>query len=461
MPRKISRPDNVRTETYQYDGNDWGRLVHRISNGEYVLVIGSEIVLSKSLYPQFNGNSKKLLLEESVRGLIEDRRLGEDYSCKSFSELESDVPSIHKKVAAIINQRFEFSSEDASEDLKTLLKTRCFRVVLTTTFDPIVEMVMREVWGDIRVMNIYESIGQNSDFQPMEHNVTEYYDTQPTLFYVFGKMGNDRKYVLTDNDAIEVIEKWLKPEVQKRFKTYISQKRVLAVGCKLDDWLFRFFWYAIQQDIANLGKGEVAITLDPKPGSSDESLQQYLERNEVKTYQDAHNFIGELNSRLTDINNRFVDINLRKQKGGIFISYANEDLAIVSQIFNRLVKEGFIVWLDNEKLGAGNSDDYNQRIEQAIAECKVFVPVFSSQTKKDFIAGTPRYYRDTEWRLAVNALHRPYIKPIQLNGYNYRADYHKAVCADFERIGNATIFDLYSEPFENYVKGLAGLLNEL
>lgn len=460
MPRKVSQPNENQVPIFNDDLSNWEKMILRISNGEYILVVGSEIILSEKEIPGFNGNVNKFMLDETVNGLIEDEKLGINYTCNSFSQLNEDVSSLHNKVAYYIDKRIDFSPEDVSKDLKSLLKTKCFRVVLTTTFDPYIENVMREIWGNLRVMNIFDSAGKKNDFATEEQNVSEYYDTEPTLFYVFGKAGKEREYVLTDNDAIKVITRWLDPKIQDKFKKYISQKRILAVGCKLDDWLFRFFWYALQQDITNLRKGEVAISLDPKPGTSDESLQQYLNRYKVETYNDAHNFLESLNNSLSDINLRFVNINVRRHLGGIFLSYASEDLSLVTQIFERLVKEGFDVWLDHEKLGKGNKDDYNQRIEHAINECKVFIPVFSAQTLKDYKNGKidERYYKETEWKLAIFGPNKHHIRPIQLNGYNYREIYHKDICKGFEGIMNSTIFDIYSNPFEDFVNKIASLM---
>lgn len=462
MGRIVSQPRSEEVPIFNDDLSNWERLILRISNGEYILVVGREIVLSDKEIPEYNGNVNKYLLDEVIFRLIEDKKLGDDYKCNSFSELDEDVKDLKHKVAYYLDKGVCFTTRDVSEDLKSLLNTKCFRVVLTTTFDPYIENVMKEIWEDqpIRVMNIFDSIGKESDFAAEEQNVSEYYDTKPTLFYVFGKMGEDREYVLTDNDAIKVIARWLDPKIQDKFKKFITQKRILAVGCKLDDWLFRFFWYALQQDISNLRKGEVALTLDPKPGSADESLQQYLKRYKVETYNDAHRFIKSLNNSLNDINIRFVNINARKHLGGVFISYASEDLSMVTQIFERLIKEGFDVWLDHEKLGKGDKDDYNQRIEQAINECKVFIPVFSAQTLKDYNEGKidERYYKETEWKLALLGPKRHHIRPIQLNGYNYREKYHKEICNGYDELLTATIFDIYSNPFEIFVDRISSLL---
>ena len=470
MGRIVSQPNSEKVPIFNDDLSNWKKLILRISNGEYVLVVGNEIVLTEEISDcngkSYNGNVNRYLLDETIFRLIKDNKLGENYKCESFSELYRDVTDFHCTVANCLKEGrdFDFTTSEVSEDLKSLLKTKCFRVVLTTTFDPYIENVMKEIWEDqpIRVMNIYDSVGKENDFTTEEQNVSEYYDTKPTLFYVFGKMGEDREYVLTDNDAIKVVNKWLDPKVQDKFKKYISKKRILAVGCKLDDWLFRFFWYALKQDISKLMEGEVAITLDPKPGTADESLQQYLKRYKVETYNDAHKFIKTLNNSLNDINLRFISINVRKHMGGIFLSYASEDLSIVTQIFERLVKEGFDVWLDNEKLGKGDKDDYNQRIEQAINECKVFIPVFSAQTLKDYNEGKidERYYKQTEWKLAVFGLKKHHIRPIQLNGYNYRENYHKDICKGYDELSSATIFDIYSHPFEVFVDRISSLLKK-
>ena len=136
MGRIVSQPNSEKIPIFNDDLSNWEKLILRISNGEYVLVVGREIVLSDKEMPEYNGNVNKYLLDEVIFRLIEDKKLGNNYTCDSFSELDEDVKDLKHKVAYYLDKGVNFTTKDVSEDLRSLLKTKCFRVVLTTTFDP-------------------------------------------------------------------------------------------------------------------------------------------------------------------------------------------------------------------------------------------------------------------------------------------------------------------------------------
>ena len=105
-------------------------------------------------------------------------------------------------------------------------------------------------------------------------------------------------------------------------------------------------------------------------------------------------------------------------------------MPIVAQIVDRLNKDGFDVWFDSSKLESG--DNYDKRIANAIAKCKIFVPILSPQVKQDLCDGhLDRYYIATEWALLKQRVHniesdaqKIHVMPLAISGYDERADYH-------------------------------------
>lgn len=475
MARIRTKPNIRRTlETNQQD--KWARLVDRILSGNYVLVVGSEIVLSKDIDLPVNGDSTQYALQTVVQSLKDEQWLHEQYQCQTFTELSKKVPNLHKLTAKYLEEGvgIEYNEADISVDLLNLLKTRCFRVVITTTFDKYIEKAMRLVWGDeLRIMNIFDVIGPDKDFTFDEQHLDDYCDIRPTLYYAFGRIDAERNYVLTENDAIQIMARWLSHKTQPRFMNYISGKRILAVGCKLEDWLFRFFWYALQQDISKLMHGEVAITLDLENSQPDKSLNRYLTQNDVYVYPNAHEFISNLVSSLSQT---FVpdmsSVRDQRKHGGVFISYASEDKTIALQVFNALIDRGIDVWIDEAKLGDERENDYNRRIAVAIEECKVFIPLFSSQIICDFqqnrIVASPndmsnedmRYY-SKEWWIAEKAISHNTIKPIALYGYECRNELHKQIFAEqYPRIYASTAFSLHKQPFCDFILAIETILRD-
>lgn len=66
------------------------------------------------------------------------------------------------------------------------------------------------------------------------------------------------------------------------------------------------------------------------------------------------------------------------RKARIFISYAREDGLFAERLFSALTSRGFAAWLDNHKLLPGQN--WQQRIEDAIASADFFIACFSSQS---------------------------------------------------------------------------------
>ena len=380
-----------------------------IYQGKYVLVVGGDVIL-RSEYAK--GDSKNYIIENFENYKKEK---GEQYG--GFQSVES----IKAELAFFLKNEWEYNvQEDVFDKLVSLLSTKCFRVVFTTTFDGYVEAVMRQVWGDeLRVMNIYDN--ERDIFYSTRD---EYGLIPPTLYYAFGKAESNYDYVFTDDDAIKVIAKWMSADAPQNLLKYIVNKNILAIGCKFDDWYFRFFWYCLRQNqgvghsLNERIKGNVAISLN-KEEPEDKKLAEYLKRINVSDEGNSREFMSKLSDLLNNPDEVYQKYANSLKIGGIFISYASEDFPIVCQIHSILVGAGFKVWFDNAKLTPGN--EYDSRIVKAIDECKVFMPILSRQVKADIESEKWRYYKDEEWKI-VEDNKRCEILPVAIYGFDIKAD---------------------------------------
>lgn len=456
MPR-ISKPtDRLRERVAEETRLSWGDFVSDIIKGKYVLLLGSEVVLQKEYG---GGDSHKDILDSIVTDLKADSFLGQDFACSTFTELvrkskRSDVKRLIVNSLVGEDANYECSTDVVSEELKNLLRTKFFRVVMTTTFDSYIENVMREVWGDdLRVMGIYDE-GKCFDFDEKEQSPEEF-DVRPTLYYIWGKVNSKgKKFVVTENDAIKVVARWLSDKVPSNFLKNLNSKGIISLGCKFDDWLFRFIWYVLRKDVNYIDssmKDAVAVSFSSESG---QKLNDYLKSKNVHTEPDARAFIRKILSNKDQCIRDLAAYNSRL--GGVFISYAHEDMPIVSSIVERLTKEGFDVWFDSSKLECGNN--YDARISQAIANCKVFVPILSPQVRSDLLdSNTDRYYISTEWALARqramnidgDSISRFRIMPLAISGYDERADYHK----QFPFL-DKTVANLMHTPISRFIEEL-------
>ena len=226
---------------------DMEKTIGHVFNNEYILIIGSEVILKPSVVPSGDVN-------DYILGKVNKLMKGRNY--KSFDEVMQHSNNNIDPIRNLVTwDKFQRSMivDDISEELQGLLRTKLFRIVITTTFDTYLEKLMHEIWADedINVVNVWDdtSLGKFYNCLSMHRNVGDY--NAPTLIYAFGRCekGEENFYARRDFDYIQTIEKWLGFDKRENLMMqFILSKRLLSLGCKFDDWYFRFFWYILRRE---------------------------------------------------------------------------------------------------------------------------------------------------------------------------------------------------------------------
>ena len=388
-------------------------IVQRIIKYEQILVVGSEVIREEGNHQTTVNNFLFQRFNEEERGSDEDRYI--------------EYPKIIRE-----NSK-EFAASKLNPQLRQLLETECFRLVLTTTFDPILENALREIWQkrglELRVCNIWES-GLKGDITIGETSTRfTAASMQPTLFYVFGNAkvsatnsDGQKKFILDDNDRIEVVTRWIKNPPQN-LVNFIRSRRILALGCKLNDWLFRFFWVSLIGDVKKLRlNGEVAVTLDDND-QEEKRLHNYLEKKiRLFVAPDAKKFLYDLNACFNDKQVRDARVKEQRKNGGLFISYRSESVVDAFRLFTRLTDDGYNVWLDTERLEEGV--EYENKIFEAMDLSRAIITLIDANMLKAFETNPEeehkRFYYEKEWlhaqQLKENHGNKYAILPITLHG---------------------------------------------
>ena len=323
---------------------------------------------------------------------------------------------------------------------------------------------MRDIWGDeLRIVNISDNQSLK-DFQiALETSRMNKYE-QPTLFYVFGKVIKGREkpkgFMETDVDAIRYIEKWLKDLDNKHIVPFLKKKRMLALGCKFDDWYFRFFWYSLTRgfnegeregakdtDGSILTRDNLASVFNPDD-PADQHLKDYLYRRGVCMHDDVWLFMNHIYNLLTstEAGSPFRKMILEKRRmGEIFISYKSNDVLFASELFCKLAREKRLnVWFDNARLNGG--DQYDEVIKEAIRKAKIFIPILSPAIAKDLEDKGEQIssFYSKEWRWASDN-DQLIILPVSIYGYDIKSPQHqifkqivkhKTICIDMSEKAN-------------------------
>ncbi|MCM1450033.1 MAG: toll/interleukin-1 receptor domain-containing protein [Clostridiales bacterium] len=398
----------------------WDKLIQNIIDGKVIPVIGPEMLT-------INGKDINSFI---IGGLA--RRIGMTTEPHSFSELiyspeYKNMIGNLEQIYYQVNNLFSKKIFPATPMLKRFLAIRQFPFIITTSYAPIVEQTMSEIWKDeLRVMCFNNNPSENDDIK------TGTDLRKPTVYYMFGKVCNGaKKYVLTDTDMLDYVSAWLSGDNKARPKNLCNElkdKYLLMLGNNYSNWLFRFIWYSMRK--SNLGQGMLAYD------TLDEMLINFLERTETFTKQNTADVIDQIISRLEKKirENEKTKFNKPEEDTDIFISYSRQDSTIAEKLYTALTAQGKRVWYDRNNLTDGSN--FMDEIKKAIRTSKYFIPILTPNITKE--KDDSHVYRN-EWDTAIEvaiSMGRTFIIPLAVNGF----DFYKAAIPDKLQQHNALFF---------------------
>lgn len=406
-----------------FDNNNdeplWDKLIQQIIDGNVIPVIGADLLIDNS------SNLHKFIMD----GLA--RTFGVSKQVNSFSELVY-APEYKNKfkldnIYYQVDKIFAAKRFPASERLRRLLSIRSFPFIITTSFTPVIEQAMQNIWKDeLRVMKFNNNPSENSDIK----NGADL--RKPTIYYMFGKVGaGAHKYVLTDIDLLDFVSSWLSNDNKARPKNLCNElkdKYLLMLGNTYSDWLFRFIWYSMRKP--DLGHGMLAYD------TLDESLINFLERTETFTKQNTSDVIDQILVRLDKKlkENEATKFNKPEENMDVFISYSRSDTQVAEQLYKALTAQGKRVWYDKYNLTDGGL--FMDEIRKAIKTAKYFVPILTPNIEKE--KRESHVYRN-EWDTAIEvaiSMGRTYIIPLADSNF----DFYKAAIPERMQQHNAIFY---------------------
>lgn len=387
----------------------WTIFVEQIFKGNVIPVIGGDM----------QTNDGKPVEKKIIDAIAADCGITENIS--GFSQLVSNKSFKAKYdrqslIYTIVKDVIEKSRTvfEPSPLLMKLLGTKKFPFVITTSFCPMVENTLREVYGDVKVLAFTNDARYNDDID----NDAEL--KKPVAYHIFGKYDDAKQnFVLTDMDMLSFSRSWLaktdsgsnaKPAILARA---LADKYLLVLGCNYQDWLFRFLWFALKENrLAPSSSSEAIGMLAEKRNENDELIAFLNNSNIFTQIIDIEGFVEKLLSKM----NEYEAVHEKPSKfdnpeigADVFISYSRSDSDIVEILYNKLSDRGLNVWYDRRNLILG--DDFRKEIKKAIRTAKLFVPVLSANIRKEY--KEEHVYR-TEWNWAVEfTKNRGYVKYIE------------------------------------------------
>ena len=212
------------------DEERWEELLDEIMAGNVIPVIGPDFQIADDK----NFHIQLIDLFAKKFGVVTDANA--DNGPKTFSQLIYDKKflSAAKKPDVIYKLIYQVLSKVVkrpSDLLLRLLGTKKFPFVITTSFTPVVENAMKQVWGDDNVSILQFRNDPSRDLKPGEGDVLNIKKmTSPTVFYMFGKYSEEKnRYVVSDVDMMEFCKSWLADLKTPRVLTEAIKSRYLLV----------------------------------------------------------------------------------------------------------------------------------------------------------------------------------------------------------------------------------------
>lgn len=421
----------------------WTELKSAVANRNVIPVIGPNLQVAPVTLPSGSTtNAQQVLLAELAKWLHVSAMPA------SFSELLYDnvLPQGYDRrcIYAQLSQLFQgdlSSLLKPHQALVKLLSTKRFPFVITTCFTPIVENVMREVWGDRLQVRIFDN-------DPKTHcDIDSDVDLdRPTVFYMFGKAANMRQssFVVTDGDMLTFCQAWMDDARRpKNLVSLLQDRYLLMLGTDYSDWLCRFVLHSMKP---NKKMGMVV-------GAQEDKLLHFLKRMDNFIQDDPSRVVDELCDSMKE---EPVDADgSAALNTDVFISYSRRDEEVAVVLYKALKERGINVWYDRNALKIG--DNFMRVIRRSIASTRLFVPILSHHITEERNESHP--YR-IEWEVAVahaGSLGRNFILPLSEEGFDFYASH---VPEELNR-HNAAMYHPGAPDFNEFADTVKAMLDSL
>jgi hypothetical protein len=299
--------------------------------------------------------------------------------------------------------------------LKKLTLIKQFRLFLTTMFEPFLELAINEAWSSenvtVRILEnnlasqpddikkfAYRSAGQQ--FEPQYIEKLYKGTAPPSIYYLYGRPSRTRSFALSEDDVLEA-NLLLHSSIYRpdELFNFLSQKRLIILGCNFPNWLARFF-IALTSPDPKKPVIQPVFVIGDTICKTDDNLAEYLRRRDAHivtgiTIEEFINRLFEVWTETKTSDLEFLRYDNPFTNRSVFISYASENKIVAEKIYEELTSIGIPVWLDKNVLIPG--EQWAKQIESNLQNCSVFLPLIS---KECLNVHENRFFKK-EWALAL------------------------------------------------------------
>ena len=364
-----------------FSDEDWKRLIRDIGDGNVIPIIGPGLLIHGE-------DATRTLQDHLLRQLCPEVGLSADKLEPGYSLL--DLCSHHE----IGRQRWHGAIWDRMVDLqwpvplplRQLAAIRKFDLYVSTTFDTLLFEAVESIRAGAREL-LYGFRRKPSDLDPRNPSA-------PSVFQIFGQLDGTGDCALSEEDILDFTQRLQDPDLRpEEIFQLLGTRNLLFLGCGYSGWLGRFFRRVLRANSDLRDSGWIA----QKDLKGDAGYVLFLERQGAKLWVGGSEvgFVQELHDRWTAVHPESPG-----QRPTVFLSYAREDERIAMELRDRFAKHGIVAWLDLTTLRAGEA--WWRKIQAAIFECPVFLPLISENSHPD--NGTRTVHEEWEEALRVGQI---------------------------------------------------------
>lgn len=320
------------------------------------------------------------------------------------------------------------------DEVLDFLVTFNFPIIITTVCFDIIEQQLK---------------GKIEDYKSIWYRLNKENSTLPArcVYHIFGQAKDGSKWVSDEDLLLSFLLSHNHNDFGANGLTdYLkeNEKKLLALGCNLPNWLFRFLWQPTQTGRTgsmkttqgywiNKEKPEDSFEnfLKKKNFSADEQVKEILE-DATKSLQEE--LLREAEERSAEIN--------AEEHFDVFISYASEDRQVATVIFEALRNMNVKAWFDDRGKGEITpGSPYWEKIRNGIQHSAHYMPIITGKWMEK-MTSTSSLKEETLMAKDWLAECRKSDSPVQL-----KSNYSIPVIVDGSEYNEVEITNGYIEQF--------------
>jgi TIR domain-containing protein/SIR2-like protein len=356
----------------------WTSLVTSLRHGQCVLMLGPEVSAAPAetdgaaIVSRNHESFAETLMQRLADELEEDGRRVIGDSIAAVAQQYEDASGFGTNALRALAEKFYNSGALAPSALHRGLASLPFGLIVTTSHDDLMLRALKDE-GKSPLAYRYHLRGDRRDNPEF---VLSGSASTPIVYHLFGTAREPGSLVLSENDLLDFLIAIVseRPPLPNSLSRALkrSGQSFLFVGFGISQWYLRVLMKVLVRSL-ELHRTASTIAAESLRGLTESDRERTIlfyqrgTRIEVED-ADVSEFLSELAQRLAAEGGVVAEPPPLGPRPRVFISYAREDGALASRLFEGLDRSRFEPWLDQDALIGGENWDQRIRDELAAAD---------------------------------------------------------------------------------------------